>query len=83
MNVIDFSKMLKPCPYCGKKDEMIFTPLERFVSCGGDDEKRGACVSVSCDRCDVTMYDCHSKTTDYETRLEMLLEKWNKRGAEQ
>lgn len=79
MTESEFYLNAKPCPFCGEKDELEVTPIDRFFMSGGCDEKRGACVSVTCNRCDVSMYDCHSKITEYGTRLRILINKWNTR----
>lgn len=79
MTETEFYLKVKPCPFCGETDELEVTPLDRFVRCGGEDESVGTCVSVTCNRCGVDVYDHHHKETDYSKRLCLLLNKWNTR----
>lgn len=79
MTVTEFYLKAKPCPFCGETDELEVTPRKRFIDCGGDDEAIGGCVSVTCNRCNVDVYDFTRKETDYGVRLSMLLNKWNTR----
>lgn len=79
MTATKFYLKAKPCPFCGETDELEVTPHYRFVTNGGSNKDVGACVSVTCNRCNVEMYDFTREETDYGKRLWILLDKWNAR----
>jgi hypothetical protein len=66
----------KPCPFCGNT-KLAVTPKNQFYEVQG--EYGDAAISIRCWECSVDMYE-HSRTErTYEKRVELLIDKWNRR----
>lgn len=67
------------CPFCGRTDKVVVLDEHLFYKLQG---KYGtAAVSVECKRCSVDVYEHTSAEKNYEKRLELMRQKWNKRAA--
>jgi hypothetical protein len=70
---------LKPCPFCGNKKFEITPKLHFYELQGiyGD-----AAIEVRCWNCSTEMWE-HSRTEkNYDKRVAMLAEKWNRRATD-
>lgn len=68
---------INPCPFCEKTEYLMITPkevYEELVRIHG-----GACVSIQCWMCGLTVteYDTHTKDRIYENIYEKARDKWN------
>lgn len=67
---------LKPCPFCGNT-KLEVTTKNQFYEVQG--EYGVAAICVRCWTCSADMYD-HTRTEkDYYKRVQMLVDKWNRR----
>ena len=64
-----------PCPFCGNT-ELELTPKNFYDELL--EEHGRACISVSCHKCKTDMYE-HTDDVTYEDKVELLIEKWNRR----
>ena len=67
--------MVKPCPICGKSDEVRIDTEESYYYRLG--KNGSACVCIECNRCFLTLYDHSMDTQRYTVRLGRLIKKWN------
>ena len=68
---------IKPCPFCGSKSGFLLTSEEVLNLL---QEKYGeACISLTCAKCNVTMYEHTYTEREYPARVKILMDKWNKR----
>lgn len=72
---------LKPCPFCGKTDELAITSKSSFqdLYC----ENGTATISIYCKRCSLNMYEHKYTGSKYEVKARKLIKKWNKRKGEE
>lgn len=80
MNLIEVggvSYEIKPRPFCGKTDRLVFSEKELFERLYA--EKGSATVALSCKRCKVDMYEHDYGGDDYGIKAKILLNKWNER----
>lgn len=75
----DAIQKMKPCPFCGKKDELTITSKRIFTELM--EENGSACISANCGRCNVEKTDHHRDFTDYNDRLVLLVSAWNERHS--
>lgn len=75
----DAIQKMKPCPFCGQKDELSITSKEIFNELEEEDGR--ACIKVRCGRCDLEKTDYHFDFTDYNDRLVLLVITWNERHS--
>ena len=68
----------KGCPFCGGTNLWV-TDRKSYEEVLG--RKGKAAVSVQCKGCSCTLYSLQKETaeTEYERRIEILWEKWNRR----
>lgn len=66
-----------PCPFCGSKKDFLLSSDELFYQL--QDKYGDACLSLTCDKCKVTMYEHTYTERDYLTRVKILMDKWNSR----
>lgn len=78
--VIEVKEILKPCPFCGKKDGLVLPERETYEELVRENGK--ACISLSCRHCNLDMYEHTHSIADYGTRLGLLIAKWNNRPNE-
>lgn len=69
---------LKPCPFCGGTN-LVIDSREMFEEMQA--ENGCACICVDCKTpgCDANMFEHTHSVTDYDRRVELLVEKWNRR----
>lgn len=67
---------LKPCPFCGG-EKFVFTDKTIFY----DMEKNfgGAPMDITCEACNLVMWDHSRNIHSYEERTKLLAKKWNRR----
>lgn len=72
---------LKPCPFCGKIDEVTITSKSSFseLYC----EHGSATISIGCKRCSLNLYEHRYTGSKYEVKVRQLVKKWNKRKGEE
>lgn len=78
--VSEVMKILKPCPFCGKKDRLVLPKRETYeelVSKTGS-----ACISLACKNCNLEIYEHTHSILNFGTRLGLLIAKWNIRRNE-
>ena len=68
---------VNPCPFCGRYDKLEFTRKENYER--NYDRSGSAALGIHCDRCSVDMYETSYKMKCYEAKMNVLLEKWNRR----
>ena len=68
---------LKPCPFCGGA-KLAFTSKTSFY----DFQKRfnNADLMITCVSCDLNMWERSFYIRNYEVRMKLLAEKWNRRA---
>lgn len=71
---------LKPCPFCGKTDELSITAKSSFqeVYC----ESGSATINLECRRCSLNLYEHEYAGSKYEVKVKKLVKKWNERKGE-
>ena len=67
----------KPCPFCGNT-EFEITPERRFLEL--QLESGSATIHVSCRECKTEMWEHSYAEHDYDKRVQMLADKWNRRA---
>lgn len=72
---------LKPCPVCGKTDELVITSKSSFqdLYC----EHGSATISLECVRCSLYLYEQRYTGSKYEVKVRKLVKKWNERKGEE
>lgn len=68
---------VKPCPLCGETDMLRVTPYVQFHSLF--DENGAATIVISCERCHLDVYEHDYSGRNYNKKIRILLEKWNRR----
>lgn len=64
----------KPCPFCGR----IPKPISKAIFYECEAKHGNAMIAVECE-CGVNFHDYTFDEIDYDKRLEILADKWNKR----
>ena len=77
----------KPCPFCGSIEYLDLMSRERYENlCSNDPERRGH-ITLTCQRCSLDFHRINFysllKDRDYDTQVEMLRNKWNRRAEEE
>lgn len=72
---------LKPCPVCGKTDELTITHKSSFqeLYC----ENGAATISIICERCALYLYEHRYAGSKYAVKVRKLIKKWNERKGEE
>lgn len=72
---------LKPCPFCGKTNELVITSKSSFqdLYC----EHGSAAISIECERCSLNLYELRYAGSKYDVKVEKLIKKWNERKGEE
>lgn len=69
---------LRECPFCGNTKFEI-TPESHFYELQGI--YGDAAIEIRCRKCTMELWE-HTRTeTDYSKRLDLLVEKWNRRAT--
>ena len=66
-----------PCPFCGNTHFTI-TPERRFYEM--QSESGTASICARCFVCDADMWEHSLGERDYDKRIQMLADKWNRRA---
>lgn len=66
----------KPCPFCGKNN-LEATPKDFYEELL--EENGRACITVRCKNCKLDMYE-HTDGVTYEEKIDLLIDKWNRRA---
>ena len=76
----------KACPICGKVDRLEITPVDRFLRCWESSKetlgKHGATISIKCWRCSLELYEHEYNGKDYNKKVAILLNVWNRMPRE-
>lgn len=67
---------LKPCPFCGNT-ELSVSSRENFYELQG--ESGTASIHVTCWECGTDQWEHSWSEHDYDKRIQMLADKWNRR----
>ena len=68
---------IKSCPFCGRKDKLVFTSRNVFEQLVN--ENGAAAFLISCNRCNVNLFEHDWECNDYKERKESAIIKWNTR----
>lgn len=71
---------LKPCPFCGETAFLQVDGEQLFYELQGRAKDGHAALAIRCTKCKVDMWDHSHHIRDYETRLGLIVEKWNRRA---
>ena len=69
---------IKPCPICGKSDNVLIHTDKFFNECLEKSENHTACLTMQCYNCNLELYE-HFGSTDYDEMRSRLISKWNTR----
>ncbi len=71
---------LKPCPFCGETRFLRVDDKETFYKLQGEAKDGFVTIMIRCEKCNVYMWDHSRHIRDYDTRLGLIVEKWNRRA---
>lgn len=71
---------VKPCPFCGKTEFLSVMPRDFFEELY--DKNGGACLTITCSKCHVDMYEHDFNYNDYHAKARILVDKWNRRAEQ-
>ena len=71
---------LKPCPFCGGI-KLKFSDKSSYYGILG--EYGSACISMTCEKCKLYMYEHTNSIRNYDKKLEKLINKWNRRANDE
>lgn len=71
---------LKPCPFCGGM-KFRFSDKSKYYELLV--EHGIACISMSCEKCKLDMYEHTDSIRNYDKKLEKLIKKWNSRANDE
>ena len=69
---------LKPCPFCGGKPRLM--DKQFFDELQDESNDNRACITITCDNCNLELYDHTHYEHDYYMRSFLVVEKWNRRA---
>ncbi len=72
---------LKPCPFCGETKFLQVDDKQEFYELQGESKDGQAAFMMRCTKCDVEMWEHSFHFRNYETRLKLIIEKWNRRAG--
>lgn len=71
---------IKPCPFCGRSDEVTIM-TDEFYQDLLDDSKTDV-MHIQCERCRADIY-CGDNDSDYKTAVSNAVRVWNTRGGKE
>lgn len=71
-------KDIKPCPFCGSKENLYITSEDTFKELF--ERYDGATLSIECKKCGLALYEHKYSGDEYEIKSDILIKKWNRRA---